>query len=316
MAKLVKKSLLLCMVLVVLVHGFFLLSAQSPYREVISFWTMSADYPAGEGEVEDYIKKVQKQSGYTKLILGDSVCNQMFNNLQEYNDDYCIVGNNRGLTVAGQYLLLNEFLKSHDKVTDVYLIVGLDTLESSIDITYGYQYVVIPFSRIDALRELDDRTIEQMTDTFGAAFLNRKTVQVIGDSNVARKLYLNYLKKKYENQSVNRSEYGLISDVTVLYLEKMYLLCEENDITMHLLPNPLVDNEYRHKQANLLEEDFKEAGLAEYFPDYFSLIQYFPKEEFVDGIHFGGDYANRESLNEKIQELYLEKGYMEGLHMN
>lgn len=313
MGKLFKKSLLLSGILFALILSMLLLSAKSPYREKMAYWTMSEDYPAGEGEVEAYIQSVRTEKDYTKLILGDSVCNQLFNNLQEYNGEYCIVGNNRGLTMAGQYLLMNEFLNTHENVTDVYLIVGLDALESEIDITYGYQYVVVPFSRIGVLDELEDETLDEMADTYGTLFLNPTVAVTIGDSSVARKLYLNYLKQKYATENPTAVTYGNLSDTTVLYLNKMYEMCDSKGIALHLLPDPLADTEYRREQADLLLTQFEETGLKERFPEYFSMIQYYPLKQFVDGVHFGEGYNNQTVYNEKIQELYLSEGYIDGL---
>lgn len=316
MEKLIKKSLLLGGILLVVMLGFVVLSAKSPYREKLAILTMSEAYPAGEGEVEEYIRSVQTDNDYTKLILGDSVCNQLLNDLQEYNDEYCIVGNNRGLTIAGQYLLLNEFLKTHEDVTDVYLIVGLDALESNIDITYGYQYVVVPFSRINTLGELEEETLKEMSGTFGALFLNPNVAQTIGDSSVGRKLYLNYLKQKYADENPTASTYGKLANTTVVYLKKIYEMCESNGINLHLLPDPLADSDYRREQARLLELEFEINGLTEYYPEYFSLIQYYPGEQFSDGVHFGEGYNSQEEYNQKIQEMYLEAGYLEGLYLD
>lgn len=272
MTKLIRKSLLLCVIVGVILLLFFVLSAKDSYREKVALWTMSGEYPAGKGETEGYIDHVQEQNSDTKLILGDSVCNQMFNHLQEYNDDYCIVGNNRGLTMVGQYLLLNEFLKAHENVTDVYVIVGLDALESKIDITYGYQYVVVPFTRIGALNNLEKETIDEMSDLFGAWALQPEVAKIIGDSNPARKLYLNYLKEKYGEETPTHAEYGELSDTTILYLTKMHEMCEARNIALHLLPDPLADNDLRHEQKQLLKEEFERTGLDAYFPDYFSMI--------------------------------------------
>lgn len=313
MAKLIRKSLLLCGILGVILLVFFVLSAKDSYREKVALWTMSGEYPAGKGETESYIDHVQEQNSDTKLILGDSVCNQMFNHLQEYNDDYCIVGNNRGLTMVGQYLLLNEFLKAHKNVTDVYVIVGLDALESKIDITYGYQYVVVPFTRIGALNNLEKETIDEMSDLFGAWALQPKVAEIIGDSNPARKLYLNYLKEKYGEETPTHAEYGKLSDTTILYLTKMYEMCEAENIALHLLPDPLADNELRHEQKQLLQAEFERTGLDKYFPDYFSMIHFYPEKQFVDGVHFGDEYDTQEQFNEKIQEIYLDAGCLEGL---
>lgn len=321
MAKLVKKSLLLGSILLVVLLAFFVVSAKEPYRSTIAFWTMSGEYPAGKGAVEAYIDSVQEENAYTKLIIGDSVCNQLFNDLQEYNDEYCIVGNNRGLTMAGEYLLFDEFLKSHEVVTDVYVIVGLDALMSEIDITYGYQYVVVPFSRIGALANLEDETLEQMSDTFGAWALQPMVAEVIGDSSVGRKLYLNHLKqqaaekKETEDAVTDSAEYTL-SDTAITYLEKMYQVCQEHGISLHLLPTPLSDNGYRHKQAQSLEEEFKRIGFDKYFPEFFSMIPYYPEEMFSDGVHFGGEYDSQEVFNDMIQKHYLDAGYVEGLSLD
>ncbi len=315
MVKLIRKSLLLCVILGVILLLFFVLSAKDSYREKVALWTMSGEYPAGKGETEGYIAHVREQNSDTKLILGDSVCNQMFNHLQEYNDDYCIVGNNRGLTMVGQYLLLNEFLKAHENVTDVYVIVGLDALESKIDITYGYQYVVVPFTRIGALNNLEKETIDEMSDLFGAWALQPEVAKIIGDSNPARKLYLNYLKEKYEEETPTHAEYGELSDTTILYLTKMHEMCEERNITLHLLPDPLADNDLRHEQKQLLQAEFERTGLDQYFPDYFSLIHFYSEKQFVDGVHFGEGYDTQEQFNEKIQEIYLDAGCLAGLKM-
>lgn len=212
MAKLIRKSLLLCMILGVILLLFFVLSAKDSYREKVALWTMSGEYPAGKGETEGYIDHVQEQNSDTKLILGDSVCNQMFNHLQEYNDDYCIVGNNRGLTMVGQYLLLNEFLKAHENVTDVYVIVGLDALESKIDITYGYQYVVVPFTRIGALNNLEKETIDEMSDLFGAWALQPEVAKIIGDSNPARNIALYLLPDPLADNDLRHERKQLLKE--------------------------------------------------------------------------------------------------------
>ena len=42
------------------------------------------------------------------------------------------------LTMAGEYLLVKEFLETHENVSEVWLMAGPDLLQTSIDATYSY----------------------------------------------------------------------------------------------------------------------------------------------------------------------------------
>ena len=42
------------------------------------------------------------------------------------------------------------------------MIVGLDALQTNIDVNYGYQYVAIPFLRDELLQNLMMETIDEM----------------------------------------------------------------------------------------------------------------------------------------------------------
>ncbi len=306
-----KTVLFLCMFFVLLAV-LDVLSLVPPFRGWFAYLTESSDYYAGsQDEVALYFDRIRSEGDYTKLIVGDSVCNQMFNNLQEINDDYCIVGNNRALTLAGQYLLVQEFLKLHEGVTDVYVIVGLDALQADIDVTYGYAYVMIPFSRERLLQNLDEKTLSEVRDRFGTLFVQRPVVMMIANSSVNRKLYMSYIKE--HEQQVPFTGEILLSDLAAEYLVRIRDLCEAYGTTLHLLPDPLAEVDYRHDQARGLQKDFADRGLDELFPDYFDEIVYYPEEQFHDGIHFGGEYYAQEELNQKIRDMYLSQGYLDGL---
>ena len=49
-------------------------------------------------------------------------------------------------------------------------MAGPDLLQTSIDATYSYSYVVLPFLQADLLGELDEETAEEMEETFGSFF--------------------------------------------------------------------------------------------------------------------------------------------------
>ena len=87
----------------------------------------------------------------------------------------------------------------------------------------------------------------------GKFFMQKTVAELIGDSSVNRKLYLNYIKEQVVVDP-NASDEIVLSDLAVEYLYKIYDLCGEYDVTMHLLPDPLADNQWRHTQE---EQDWK-----------------------------------------------------------
>ena len=67
------------------------LSMQDETRDLFAKWTNSENYiteNVGPGEIRPYLESAVCQDGTTKLIIGDSVCRQMFNRLQESNPEF------------------------------------------------------------------------------------------------------------------------------------------------------------------------------------------------------------------------------------
>ena len=60
-----------------------------------------------------------------------------------------------------------------------------------------------------------------------------------------------------------------------------------------------------------LEKDFEEIHLVSFSQIILMRLPIIQSEQFVDGIHFGEPYNEQSQLNQKLRELYLDKGYME-----
>lgn len=308
-----KMALFLCLFLAVLLL-LDILSAKPTFREWLAAVTGSSDYPVAKMEVDEAIEKVKAQPAATKLVIGDSVCKQLFDGLAEENRDYCFAGNNRAVTIAGEYVLIKEFLEQHRDATEVYLFVGLDALQTELDVEFGYQYVMIPFGNAGLLPEFEEETRQQMRELYGAFFVQEPVIRLVGDSSVNRKLYLNYLKDTGTVKSTEETN-GKISEITAYYLPRIAALCEDAGVSFYLLPTVFAEEEDRRSQAQLLEQSVKQWGLEAYFTEYFSNMAFYPPEQFLDGVHFGGEFEEQEELNRKIREVYVEKGYLQGLKM-
>lgn len=284
------------------------MSMHKTWNLVIAQFTNSEEFIAdvGTDEIKPYIDKVQEQDDTEILIVGDSVCHQMFSGLQEYNDKICIVGSNGAITMAGQYILVEEYVKNHAAATDVYLMVLPESLSRTYDTMWGYQYAVMPFVQTNTLHLLDENTISGIKSSYGEISIQPWLVKLVDASAVNRKIYFNLIKK-YGKSYKQTSD----SELADQYISKMYQLCEENGITLHLYACPVADS--RQQEMDALEVKFADTWLKQHYPDYFENIVYFPAKQAADGIHFSGDYAQQANYNEKIQLMLNKSELLETL---
>lgn len=293
--------------------GFLILSSTEMWRMPIAKLTKSSEYAEGNvgaREIIPYIEKVQRKDASTKLIIGDSVCNQVLNRFQEGNEEFCICGTNRAITLAGQYILAEEFVKTHENVTDIYLVIILDSLTTGFDRQFGYQYVVMPFTETNTIDNLMSSTQSQLRKIYGPLFCWKPVVEVIETSPLNRKLFLNFLTYKEQFFPV-RSD-TIVSDISYQYMGKLYRLCEENNIHLHLIPGPHANTEEQHMREERIERELRENGSIKYFGDYFDKIEYYPVELFRDGVHFNeevieDDFFEKIVSNMQISELKIDQ---------
>lgn len=278
-----------------------ILSTDETFAPYVSAVTGSKEYAEGynigPSEIISYIHKVRQPDKSTKLIIGDSVTFRLFSELQDSNPHYCIAGSNRGITMSGQYILLHEYLKHHPDATDVYLILIENSLITTYETDYGYQYAVMPFLMTNTMKLLDGETIEQMEQTYGSFMIQKKAAKFIDKSAFGKKMYLNLLNKVSPVSSTCD-----IPDVSERYLVKMAELCKEKNVTLHLIAGPLIDSEDRHEIDSQIRNAYKNSAIYDYFPDYFDQIQYYPAEYFSDGIHPVGDRAILNQIIHRMQD--------------
>lgn len=201
----------------IILYGFAVLSFRESYSEFFTKVTNSSAYNnEPTKEIMPYLDSAgNDEDTYSKLIIGDSVCHQMMNPFQEYNDTYAILGNNAATTMVGQYLLAEKFIKSHPETTDVYLI--LRSFPGGRFSTAGrtYQYLVIPFTLEGSLEEIDDNTAEQLKEIYGEVFLKHTVIEKFDQSALLKKIYLNSLGNIHCDDMV----------IGMQYLEKLGELC-------------------------------------------------------------------------------------------
>lgn len=296
-------------VMLAVVGVFFYLSMVGETRMIIADLTDSAGFISedfGSDEIERHIAKVRTQDGTTKLIIGDSVCGQMFYELQECNEDFTIAPSNGGITMAGQYILAKEYLENHPNATDIFLIVIPDSFERTFDTTWGYQYTAMPFVETDTLKDLDEDTVRIMESVYGSFFMKPSIVHAIHLSGMSQKIYLNVLRKRTAGYTLNH-----FYELADRYVYKIYEMCRERGVAFHLYACPVADT--RVEEIKDLDSTYGESAIYAVNPDFYKDIYYFPAKQAEDGRHFSGEYANQEHYNEMIRRTFEGKELVEML---
>lgn len=305
MKKLFGKGFVFAAIILVICAGIVFLSTRDFCKGMIARWTASEEF-MDESGIQPKFESVRQEDGTTRLILGDSICNQMFGRLAGYNPGTSFQATNAAFMITGQYLLLEEYLKHHENVTDVFLVMHPLPLTRTFDMEWSYRYGVMTYVEAGVLDYLDENTIEALAGVYGGLFLKKGVVQLVEDSPLIRKLCLSYLY-------ANREDYVQSSpfEISDQYVKKMYDLCEARGARLHLYPAPVA--EYYREQVEELEQSYGGTWMSSQYPDYFKDILYYPDEWTSDMSHFDGEHAAPESLDRTIGEAYGQTELFQGL---
>ncbi|MBD5459870.1 MAG: hypothetical protein HDR26_02850 [Lachnospiraceae bacterium] len=307
MKKLFIKSGIFCTIILAFCFCIIFLSMKEPWKQILARWTDSEAY-MDENELLPAFEYVKKQDQTTQLIIGDSICKQMFADLNIYNPQISIQATSAPMMVTGQYILVEEYLKYHPDATDVFLIMHPNPLIRTFDTEWSYQYAISAYVETDTISLLDQNTLDIIREMYGTFFLKKEVVELIQNSPILRKLYLNYVYMNKENYKME--SYFELADQ---YVKKMYDLCEENGVTLHLYPSPV--SEYFRQEVSDLAYGYGGTWMSSQYPDYFEQIYYYPNEWTNDLSHFGGEYATRERLNETIKTAYAQTVLLDYLQL-
>ncbi len=307
MKKFVCKGILFCAMIACVCAGFLLLSAKEPTRGTMARLTGSEDYMGGSGMLPVF-EAAAETDGTTRLILGDSICRQLFSNLENCNPQVSMLATNAALMITGQYLLAEEYLEAHPDATDVYLVMHPLPLTRTFDLEWSYRYAVMTYVETGTIENLDANTRKIIREVYGSVLVQRPVVELAEAVPVVRKLCLSYIfnnKKPYEQSSP--------FEIADQYVKNLYDLCEERNVRLHVYAAPV--SEYFRKDVEALETQYPGTWMSSMYPDYFENILFYSDEMSSDGSHFSGEYAQRDKLNEIIETAYAGTPLLDGLNL-
>lgn len=291
-----RKLLIYMLILSVLICGLVYCSIKEPFRATLVKVTLSENY-TDDDVLSDLISRANSINENSVLIIGDSIANQLFRNLDSDSDSVDVLTSNAAFMITGQYVVLKHYVENHPECKDVYLIIHPLSLSRNFDYEWSYKYSAAVLAKNNCLDDLDASTVKTMHEMYGYVSLTKPFIYMIEESPVCRKLWLNYMTMNREIKPL-KSTFELAD----IYVKNMYDVCKSNDVTLHLLSTPISMN---HKaMIDNITADYAESWISSIYPNYLEDIYYYDDIMSEDHSHFSGEYSDREHLDEMIGLVY------------
>jgi hypothetical protein len=220
-------------------------------------------------EIYYSIKKSKTKNKSKKLLLGDSVANQLFDN-KSHNDTINSLACNQSIGLVGQYILLNNYLNAGNKIDTAYFILQPFSFLNNLDQVYTYHYFLKPFYN----REYEPYFTSTVRDQISKIPYSRYCwYPSILTSNWAP-----------DFKSEDEKKFSFLSPISVDYIKKIKELAFKNNFKLVFLPTPVSLN--RKKDVDKFNRtEIAQNGFQNEFEGYFDRIIYLDDDNFVDGSH-------------------------------
>lgn len=232
------------------------------------------------------IKAEQKPRGVKKLIIGDSVCKQLYDNF-EYNDSLYSLACNQAISMVGQYILLDAFLKNYTEsdLLEVVLIYRPSSFRNNLDQSYTFNYFLKPF-------------YFKKNDVYFSPLVKGQ-IKNIPNYYLVK---IPFIRKSRWSSAYNRKgddpNNFTISAISAQYLMKMHEICIQNRVRSFTIICPYMSNQFQTEDFKSFDDEVRKYGLTDFFKGYYDSIVFLEKELFIDGIHLkkpgilGNNYLN------------------------
>ena len=246
---------------------------------------LNKKYGQGINGVEVYhsISKSKESKKVKKLLLGDSVGNQLYSN-NSYNDSIYSLTCNQAISLAGHYFLLNNFFKSNENQLpeEVILLYIPFAFRNNLDI-YAYHYFLKPFYN-DEYKDLMDEYLTNRIKQIPYYYLTQ--IPIVKESNYSPKYSL----------TVDSDPSELFSPISQTYLLNIINLCNKHNVHFRLESGPI-------REDRRIELDELIASTTFHYKDvinnYLSNIVYYDDSLYIDRVHFDSKYIPNDFLELK-----------------
>ena len=215
------------------------------------------------------LEKSKKKNKSRKLIIGDSVGYQLFNNT-EYNEPINSLTCNQAIGMVGYYILLNNYLSAGNEIDTLFILVNPFNLNNNLDQVYTFHYFIKPFYNA----------------TYKPYFTETVNTQI-------KKIPYYWLYWFPYILSTNWApdftppevkDYTLLSPITIEYLKKIQELSAVNNIKIIILPTP-TKNSMKKELEKFNKKEIILNGFEKEFEGYFEKMIFVDDKDFSDDVH-------------------------------
>lgn len=236
------------------------------YQNPYSSWALSLN----GNEVFKSIYKSKKHKKVKKLIIGDSVAEQLYS-ANEYNDSIYSLTCNQSIALAGHYCLLDNFLKiNKDSLPEeVILFYNPFSLQNNLD-KFAFHYFLKTLYYNNEYENCFDSIVSMRV----------KEIPYYYTAKLSIIKSINY-SPSYTLPDENGDDW--LSPISKSYLPKILKLCNDNHIKFVFIPSPIKMS--RKSEINAIFND-----TTKIMHTYIEKISFMNDTLFIDQGHFKHNY--------------------------
>ena len=219
-------------------------------------------------EIYSAISKSQQKRKFRKVLIGDSVGQQLFPNESEYEDINSLACN-QAIGMVGQFILVDNYLKAGNKIDTLIGFFNPTSFSDNLDQVFTFHYFLKPFDT------------KLYAPIFSAA-VNRQ-IEAIPYHQFSKVPHIYATAWAPEVGHAHRN-WTFISPISLDYLQRIKQLSIDNDFVFILYPVP-ISSVSEGKIRKMNRNETKSSTVQSEFNTYFEKMEYFPDSLFSDSTH-------------------------------
>lgn len=225
------------------------------------------NYPGHQ--IYEAIDKSKKKSTQTRLLLGDSVARQLFPN-DESNDYFNSLAANQAISMAGQFILLNNYIKEGNKIDTLILLFTPESFQNNLNDELTFHYFIKPF-------------YNKVNKPYFTNYLVGQVKKIpFYQLSVVPHIYSTIWAPEFTCKDT--MDYSFLSPISIEYLSRIKELSDVCHFEL-IIKSPPVSFNKKTVVEQMDVAEAKKCGLLNEFQAYFNSVHYFDSTLFVDGTH-------------------------------
>ena len=232
-------------------------------------------YSVNGREIYWAIKKSTKPKKVKKLLIGDSVAEQLFDN-RKYNDSIYSLACNQAISCVGYYSLLKDFLDTNrDSLPDeVILVIHPLSFQNNLNQVYTFHYFLKPFY------------CPPFKQNFSATVCRQ--IEKVPFYYLSQFPFIKISNWSPDFRPEKESNGHFLAPVSLEYILRMKNLCDSLHIPFHIVAPP-VSNVYRkeiNQNTQLILNESAAINMQTDFALYMNSVKYMDNALYKDEMHF------------------------------